>query len=145
MRINVDDSWAESRYKTQVSRMLETKTKEEYLITVNKLSLITHMTKLVVDQEVFLRLRNIGSLPSREPCPERISYWRRGGCAVDQDKTQETTRMSQATSCEDIGSCSFSKADSVADMKEVQNSDQVFTECLERRKLVAGEIKQIRI
>lgn len=53
---------------------------------VKQLGHKTHVSKLVVDEEVLLGLRDVCSLPAGEPGAEGIRYGRCGAGAVHQDE-----------------------------------------------------------
>lgn len=98
---------------------------------VKQLGHKTHVSKLVVDEEVLLGLRDVCALPAREPGAEGIRYGGCGAGAVHQDEAQQAARVRDAAAGEHVGPGAFPQPYSVPHVEEIQNRDQVFAKRLE--------------
>lgn len=123
--------------KTSISSKGISNKEKYYLISIKDLGRKTHVSELVVDEEVLFWLRDVSSLPAREPGPEGISYGGSGSRAVDKDEAEETARMGETAPGEDVRTGAFSETDGVLHVQEVQHGYEVFAEGLERWEWVA--------
>lgn len=93
----------------------------------------------MVEQEVLLGLRDLPAAPLHELVLEGVHDGGGRAGAIDEHEAEQAARVRETAACQYVGARTLTQPHRILHVQEVQHSDQIFSQRLQRGELVPGQ------